>query len=511
MTAAVEITARALRLVVTEEGRITHMRSVPLDTGADPVQVLAGILPAGCGGVRVLVANEDVLVRMIIQPPCPRERLDRVIGFEMTGGGDGEVPLADWTVVPGFGAGDFRVLSLAIKRQLIQRLRQALRLAGARLEAVSHPAVGLYHAWRAAGGMGDALLADVGGSVTHLAMVRQDELALVRTLPVGMENLVSQVAEMRSLVPTEATRLVSQLRASSPEELQHLVKRQAGQIAVALTGAVKFAKAQLQVDDWQPAAIALAGSGAQIHGFVEAIADRSGIPAKPFNPFAKLGSALPPEEMDRQAGLPTPWAAALGAVQAQPVLLDALADERRAAARFWATDGILRVAVALVAVLVLVAVALNELAIHRAAGDAERLGGANGLVTTAEKDLAEITRLEAQLGRDTARIAWLDGEHRTSRIANELLSVIAGIQHPEKCPVAITTYRVKRHAGGAQVELEGWAQSAGRLRTSDVLQTFEQGLRSAYPPIAAIEERPQPIDRDRQRFHLVLSLPDRKP
>ena len=316
---------------------------------------------------------------------------------------------------------------------------------------------------------------------------------------------------MRSLVPTEATRLVSQLRGSSPDELQHLVKRQAGQIAVALTGAVKFAKAQLQVDDWQPAAIALAGAGAQTHGFVEAIAERSGIPAKPFNPFAKLGSALPSEEMDRQAGLPTPWAAALGAVQAQRLLLDALADERRAAARFWATDGILRTAVALATLLVVAAVSLNEMAIHRAAADVERLGGSTGLVTTAEKDLAEITRLEAQLGRDAARIAWLDGEHRTSRIAAEVLAAIAGIQHPEKCPVAITTYRVKRQAGGAQVELEGWAQSAGRLRTSDVLQTFEQGLRSAYPPITAIEERPQPIDRDRQRFHLVLSLPDRKP
>jgi hypothetical protein len=507
---SVEITARTIRLVTVADGAITELKSVPFDAGADPVQLLAGLLPAKAGNVRVLLANEDVLVRMIVQPPCPRERLDRLMDFELTGGGEGAAPLADWLVVPGFGSGDLRVLGLAVKGALVQRLTQALALAGGRLEAISHPAVGLYHAWRQAGGMGDALLADVGGSATQVAVVRQDELALVRTLPLGMDTLVEQIAELRGLSPSEAGRLISQLRSSSPEELQHLVKRQAGQVAVAITGAIKFAKAQLQVDDWQPTIISLAGAGAQVHGFAGAVTERSGIPTKPFNPFAPLRCTLPPERMDGLATLPSPWAAAIGAAAARPVL-DAIADQRRAAARFWATDGILRIGVALAAVLVLAAIAVHEIGITRALVVTERLGGKQGLVPRAERDLAEIAKLETQRARDTARIAWLDSEHRTSRVASEVLGAVASLQHPESCPVALSTYRVRRSSGTITVELEGFAQSAGRLRTSDVLHAFEQGLRVAYPLVTSIEERPRPIDRDRQQFHLVLTLPDPKP
>lgn len=511
MTIAIEIAARAVRLAQIEDGVLVGLKTLPCEAGADPVQLLPTILPERAGAVRVLVNNEDVLTRVIVHPPCPRERLDRVIAFEMTGGGGEGAPLADWSVVPGFGSGDNRVLGLALKRGLVQRVQQALQLAGARLEAISHPAVGLYHAWRASGGLGDAVLADVGGTTTHLAIVRQDELALVRSLAVGMDTLVAQVGELRSLPPNEAGRLVGQLRPSSPDELQHLVKRQAGQIAVAISGAIKFAKAQLQVDDWQPSAIALAGAGACVHGFAEAVAERTGIAAKPFNPFAAWRCGLPAEAMDAMAALPSAWAGALGAAGAKRLVVDAMADERRSTARFWATDGILRVCAAVAVAMVVVGLTLGERIHARNAADVELLGGKDGLVPRAEGELADIAALEQQIARDTGRIAWLDGERRAARIASELLTAIASLQHPESCPVALTAYRVRRDGAGVQVELEGYAQSAGRLKTSDVLHAFEQGLRSAYPPVTAIEERPKPIDRDRQQFHLVLSLPDRTP
>jgi hypothetical protein len=508
---AIEIAARCIRLVAVEDGAITQLKVLPCEAGTDPVQLLPTILPAKSAVVRVLIANEDVLVRMLVQPPCPRERLDRVVGFELTGGGDDDAPLTDWALVPGFGNGDFRVLGLAVKRALVRRLQQALQLSGARLDAVTHPGVGLYHAWRAAGGMGDALLADVGGITTHIAVVRQDELALVRSLPVGMDTLVAQVSELRGLPQAEAARLVSQLRSSSPEELQHLVKRQAGQVAVAIVGAIKFAKAQLQIDDWQPTALALAGAGAQVHGFIDAVTERAGIPAKPFNPYAPCTCTIPAEQMDAMAALPSPWAAAIGIAAARKPVLDAMGDDRRAAARFWATDGILRVGVALAALLVVVAVTLHERTLAVLADDVARLGGDKGLVPVAERDLAEIAKLEKQRAADAARLRWLDGERRASRMAGEVLTVVTSLQHPEQCPIALSAYRVRRDPGAVAIELEGFAQSAGRLRTSDVLHVFEEGLRAAYPPIGSIEERPKPIDRDRQQFHLVLNLPDAKP
>ena len=510
MSTCVEITALSLRLVTVVDGAIAELKSMTCEAGIDPVQLLPSILPPKAGNVRVLLSTADCLVRMIVQPPCARDRLDRLMEFELTGGGGDDAPLADWLVVPGFGSGDVRVLGWAVKRALVQRLTQSLALAGARLEAIAHPAIGLYHAWRMAGGMGDALLADVGGTATHVAIVRQDELAMVRTVPVGMDALVEQVVGLRGLSQPEAVRLISQLRATSPEELQQLVNCQAGQVAVGLTGVIKFAKAQLQVDDWQPLAIALAGAGAQVHGFADAVAERAGIPTKPFNPFAPLRCTLPSERMDALSALPSPWSAAIGLAAVKKPALDALADQRRTAARFWATDGILRVGVAAAVILVLSAIAVQDLAINRADGDITKLGGEAGLVPRAERDLAEIAKLEVQRQREAKRLGWIDNEHRASRIASEVLSAVASLQHPENCPVALAAYRVKRTTDATLVELEGFAQSVGRLRTSDVLHAFEQGLRSTYAPISAIEERPRPIDRDRQQFHLVLTLPDVK-
>lgn len=513
MTIAVELTARAVRVARVENGHLRLLRTVAVEPGADPVQVLASALPPKPGSVRVMAANEEVLVRMLVQPPCPRDRLDRLLHFEMTGGSEGDdAPLADWTLVPGFGSGDYRILGLAVKRALVDRLRQAVLLAGGRLDAVTHPAVGMYHAWRSAGGSGDALLADVGGAATQVAVVRQDELAMIRSLPVGMDTLVVQIAEMRGMPAAEAARLVVQLRSTSPEELLHLVRRQAGQVAAALTGAMKFAKAQLQVDDWQPAVIALAGAGAQVHGFAEAVAERAGVPARPFNPFARLASDLPADEGDRHAALPSAWAPVLGLAQAAKPVPDALADERRASARFWSTDGALRVGAALAGLLVIAAVAVAELSHQRAAADVQRLGATpGGLVTVADAALQEIRSHDQAVRSGAAGLGWLAAEHRTGRIAAELLGAVASLQHAEKCPLALSAYTVRRAPPGVVVELQGWANRAGKLRTSEVLDAFKSGLRSAYPPIAAIDERPVPVEADRQRFHLVLTIPDLVP
>ena len=67
----------------------------------------------------------------------------------------------------------------------------------------------------------------------------------------------------------------------------------------------------------------LAGQGAQLPKLADSLSERLKAPCRFLNPFAGLPSRMPEEDMDAQSQLPSPWAAALGAIRTETFLLDA--------------------------------------------------------------------------------------------------------------------------------------------------------------------------------------------
>ena len=513
----IEVTSSAIRICREQRGKLVAIESYPVADGADPLDALASApLPRPLGRTTVVLQHPDMLLRTMLQPPCPPERLDRIVRFELQNArGDDNDPVAiSWHLVKGGGGGDMRVLALVTKQALIDRVKKALAPHEGRLDGLIHPAIALYHAWRRQVGEsgGDAVLVDLGGKQVHLALIRAGELLMVRSQGPGMEQLAKHIAEAQGLPEPDATRLMTKLGKGSPEALHELIRRQAQTVAGLITNNIRFAKAQLQLDQFEPKQVHLAGAGAQVHGFVDALRERLQLTTRILNPFAGMLSSLDAASLDRLAALPSPWTVTLGAAlgAAGGLELDAVSEEKTRKAAFWRTDGALRIAIAIAATLILFAGLRQWLALSSANGAVETLDGAgNGLVPKARAIQDDIDKLRDATALARNQLAFLDEERRAGRITVELLAAIAEQQNPETCPVVLRDYRLTRQPGAVLVDLEGFAETAPGKSTADVLRGFERQLARAYEPIGSLVAQPPKIRPDRLEFHYKVVIPDR--
>ena len=513
MPTTIEVTASAIRLCVTDDKRITGLESWPVPAGADPLAALAAApLPEGLGRVRVLLHHDDLLTRTLVQPACGPDRLDKLVRFELGNlaapGTDDAPPSAiSWHLVPVTGAdGDMRVLAQVARLRLVDRVREALVTRGAKLAALSHPAIGLFHAFKAQapGHQGVACLIDVGGSHVHLVLVKDGDLIFMRSHAPGMDETVRQVAAKRGITEPDAAALVRKIGAGSPEDLKDLIANQAGAISAAITANVRFCRTQFKLTEFEPTHIHVAGAGARAYGFLSTLADRTRLPVRLINPFAGQISRLPTDLSDRLAGLPSPWSVAIGGASAQTWELDALADERRARAHYWRTDGALKAAAVAAVLLTGIGIVAVETALARSSGRRVELEATVPKIQELAKQVA--AGREKQVS-DSNRLRWLDAERRPGRIAVELLNCIAKLQDPATCPVVLTGYQLGRQPGMVVVELAGSATSA-KVSAENAIRSFKNGLQQQYPAITAIEELPTVIEKDRLSFKYRLAIPD---
>jgi Tfp pilus assembly PilM family ATPase len=515
MNTCIELTSSAIRLVREQDQRIVAMDAWPVPSGADPIQALAAApLPARLGRVTVVMHHDDILVRAMIQPPCDPVRLDRLVRFEVTsmGGGDGEAVAVSWHALKSsFGGDDIRVLALVAKQSLITRLRQALGAHGAKLARLVPPGVALWRSYRIQEPetSGDAVIIDVGGKRTHVAMVAGGELAFIRSQATGMDDLVTAVAERRGVAVSDAATLVQRLGSGAPDDLRELVVKHAGQIAATVTASIRFTKTQLHADSYNPTTVWVAGAGAQVTGFVEALKERSGLQVHLLNPFSGVIAALPSEQLDRLAALPSPWSVALGGVQARTPELDAMSDEHAARLRFWRTDGLLRVAAVVAAALMVAAVFGRETAIANTKASIDVLQGQNndGLVTAGEAQMKTIEDADKLRAQAAGKLLWLDAQRRPGRIAVEFLAAISA-QQTDRCPVTLSSFALSRQHNQIIITIKGSAQSAGERSTDTVLHAFVDGLKQAYPLISNVAVHPVPNGVNSQPFFYDITIPD---
>ncbi len=515
MSTCIEVTSSAIRLCSEVRGRITALESYPVAPGADPIDTLAAApLSKPLGKVTVLLNHSDAMLKTMLQPPCPPERLDRLVRFELQGmaGTDGEAVSIAWHLVKAGGGGDMRVLAIIAKSSLVARVKRALSRHDGKLAAFAHPAVGLFHAVKRQNpdATDDCVAIDIGGAHCHLALLQGGELLLPRTVAPGMDQLVAHIVENQGLPAPEAQKLVARLGKGAPEEHHELIRRQAQTIAGLISTTVRFAKAQLQLDHYDPKAVYVSGAGAQVHGFLDALRERVQVPVRVLNPFAGATSGIPADAMDRVSALPSPWTPVLGASIPEHLELDIMTEERDARTAYWFGEGAVRVACAIAALLLVLAGLRQSLAIGEVDRALGRLEGENknGLVPRAQGTAESMREDLAAAGAARNRLAFLDAERRPGRIAVELLAAIAEQQDGQTCPVVLRQYRVARQGDQVVVELEGFAETATNRSTADVLRGFERQLVRAYEPITWLVALPKPIARDNQEFHYRIGIAD---
>ena len=508
MTTSLDVGSSTIRLVQRLDGRIVGCDEWPVP-GGDPLTALANLpLPKGLGPVRVALAHDDLLLKIMRQPEGPPERIDRMVRFEAASLSEEASSIA-WMRLP--GDGEVRCLVQITRQRLIERVRAALAPHGATLAGLSHPSLALGRLWRHQGDQdqpeGTVALVDVGGQHLHVTILRNHEMVLLRSQQPGMDALVEEIAQARSQSATDARNLIRHLTAQSPEDLLAIVARQAAQVSAAITATARFARTQLDLTDLEPSRIIVAGAGAQVHGFLPALAARAGVPVSALNPFSGQSLGLTLEEADRLAGLPSPWAVALGMSLPAELELDALTDARRERRAFWRGPGALAAASVAAAVFACGGAAIAELGAQ--AAEAERAQAEGGLPQA--RDLASrLERARTTQAVAAARMRWLDAQRRVTRIAPEFLGAIGELQDPNLCPVVLKNATFSRlPAGGTSIEINGVA-SAGTKGTAAALHTFEAGLKRVYPVIASLEALSTAISRD-QPFRYLITIPDPTP
>lgn len=150
------------------------------------------------GGRAVIsVSGQSVFTRFVKLPPATPENIERMVGFEA----QQNVPFPmeevvwDYQLIGG-GAdkGEFEVVLVAIKSDIIEGLARSVEAAGLRVALVDVSPLAFYNAARYNYDFaeGCTLLVDIGARTTNLLFIEKDKI-FTRSIPIGGNTVTQQV------------------------------------------------------------------------------------------------------------------------------------------------------------------------------------------------------------------------------------------------------------------------------------------------------------------------------
>ena len=150
------------------------------------------------GRAAISVSGQSVFTRFVKLPPATPENIERMVGFEA----QQNVPFPmeevvwDYQLIGG-GAekGEFEVVLVAIKSDIIEGLARAVEAAGLRVSLVDVSPLAYYNAARYNYDFDDGgctLLVDIGARTTNLLFIEKDKL-FTRSVPIGGNTITQQI------------------------------------------------------------------------------------------------------------------------------------------------------------------------------------------------------------------------------------------------------------------------------------------------------------------------------
>ena len=149
------------------------------------------------GQVNYAVPSQSVFARFVKLPALDAAKVDKIIGFEA----QQNVPFPidevvwDYQLVGGGLDEQIQVVIVAIKRDLLDEINNAVEETGLRTRIVSVASVGLYNAFRYSyPDIGDcSLLLDIGARTTNILFIEPGRFFL-RSIPLGGSTITAGVA-----------------------------------------------------------------------------------------------------------------------------------------------------------------------------------------------------------------------------------------------------------------------------------------------------------------------------
>ena len=249
--------------------------------------------------VRLGVASPRIVVRTLDLPPLKdAKQLAAAVRFKAPE----QVPMPlDQAVLDHQPIGDVdtpegprtRVLVVAARRDMIDRLLGAVRRAGLRPEGIDLSAFAMIRALHRpfpSGPEEGVVLYVAAGGLTNLAVADGSRCLFTRVASNGVEGMVTQLAERRELTVDHARQWLTHVGLTTPVdevdgdpqivgEARTVLNEGARKIADDVRNSLEFYGAQ---SDGRPVQRAvLTGPGASIPGFVDELARLLGLPVEP--------------------------------------------------------------------------------------------------------------------------------------------------------------------------------------------------------------------------------------
>jgi type IV pilus assembly protein PilM len=172
--------------------------------------------------VRIGIANQRIMMRRIELPPLTEaNEIDQAVRFQA----QDELPMPLESVVldyrslgilDGEAGPRLNVLLVAARRDMVERVLQASRLAGLQPEGIDLAAFGMVRALRPAdGGAREQILYLSIGAFTNLAISHGSTCEFTRVIAAGVEQIAANVASRCAITLVEARTLLSSVGAES--------------------------------------------------------------------------------------------------------------------------------------------------------------------------------------------------------------------------------------------------------------------------------------------------------
>jgi len=285
---------------VTGERRDAH---VALDETTLALREIMHEMHVTRGPVNYALPAQSVFARFVKLPALDAEKIDKIIAFEA----QQNVPFPldqvvwDYQLVGGGMGEQIQVVIVAIKRDLLEEINNAVEQSGLQTRLVGMASMGLYNAfcYNYPDLNGCSLLVDIGARTTSVLFAESGRI-FSRSLPIGASAITTAIAKEfgESFAAAETRRkrdgFVALAGAAEPADpdiarLSKIARSSMTRLHAELMRSITHYRAQQQ-GDW-PARIFLSGGGAGIPNMREFFYEKFQLPVEFFNPLQKVAVA----------------------------------------------------------------------------------------------------------------------------------------------------------------------------------------------------------------------------
>jgi type IV pilus assembly protein PilM len=265
--------------------------------------------------VNYAVAAQSVFARFVKLPALDAEKIDKIIAFEA----QQNVPFPldqvvwDYQLVGGGMGEQIQVVIVAIKRDLLDEINNAVEETGLRTRILDVASMGLYNAfcYNYTDLNGCSLLVDIGARTTNVLFIEVGRI-FSRSLPLGSSAITAAIAkefgESFAAAETRKNRdaLVALAGAAEPDDpdigrLSKIVRSTMTRLHAELMRSITHYRAQQEGD--RPSRIFLCGGGAGMPNMREFFHEKFELPVEFFNPLQNVSVSESTPDTTRSAHL----------------------------------------------------------------------------------------------------------------------------------------------------------------------------------------------------------------